>query len=155
VLIPTTLVTSSLTGQQLAYAEVTGNVAITATTEATADVVVTAPSVSLDGGTQIIIEFYCTRVESPGGGTGRGTFAVLYQSVDGGAATALGFFGENFTTGGESQVLTMFCRRVLTPAAGAYVFSIRGFVTTGTGDFVGGTGVSAARQPLYIRITRG
>ena len=43
---------------ELAYAEITANVNVTAISEATAQTVVTAPAITLDGATPILVEFY-------------------------------------------------------------------------------------------------
>lgn len=142
------------TGAELAYTEYTSSVNLSATTEATANTIVTAASITLDGSTSIIVEFYCSALASPGGGTSRFSIIDLYWSFNGGAAGPQGFLADTFTNLNGQIVAACLARRKLTPAAGDYVFSARGHVTAGTGVANAGTGGSGQFMPGYIRVTR-
>src|SRR5262245_22922245 len=52
-------------GSELAYAERTTNLAVGATTEAGADIIVTCPAITLDGATKIVAEFFASQVNTP------------------------------------------------------------------------------------------
>src|SRR5262245_64876015 len=56
-------------GAELAYAEITAAVNLTATTEATANTIITAPAVTVDGSTAILIMFYSQYVYPGTGAT--------------------------------------------------------------------------------------
>lgn len=132
-------------GYRLAYTELQSDVNVAATTEATAAVIVTAVAVTLDGSTEICVEFYSYRVEK--GSTYTGLY--LYDAVGGAAAASIGNFG--LTSG----VYAPFClRRFFTPVAGVHAFSIRGAVDAGTGIVRADVGGVGKGLPAYIRVSR-
>jgi hypothetical protein len=146
-LIPTAVVQAADSVVELAYVEFTANVNITATTEATADTIVSAGAVNFDGVTEVMIEFYADSIESPGVVGGRGTFIVFYEDAD-----SIGTVTEVFNEAATAIRALCFGRRFLTPTAGSKTYSVRGFVTNGTGIVRGGLGGGGARMPGYIRI---
>jgi hypothetical protein len=152
-LIPVAVVEANNAGVELAYAEKTSDTSITATSEATADTVVTAGAVVLDGSTKIIVEFSSPTIQSPGAAGSRGTFIVLYAAKDGAAAASLGRLDVVFNATAAQISIGKLSRRIYTPTVGSYVFSIRSYVTAGTGTVEGGTGVSGGTMPAYIRVT--
>lgn len=136
-------------GSELAHTEFTSSVNCTATTEATANTIVTGAAVTADGVTPLMIEFWCEIVAAST------TLAMrfwLYDSLNGGAATSIGSIGEldlTSTVGAPAPL-----RRRLTPASGSHVFSVRGSVNTGTGTATAGAGGNGLRAPGFIRIIR-
>lgn len=138
---------------ELEYVEFTSAVNITATTEGGADTIVTAGAVVLDGSTEILIEFGCPYCDTPGGGADRGTHILLYAAKDGGAAASLGFISSIFNSASNASRNAMYATRRYTPASGSYVYSIRGFVTAGTGHANAGAGGSGNWAPGWIRIS--
>lgn len=126
-------------GLELAYNEFTSNVSVTATTEGTANTVVTASAVSCDGATPVVIEFYTLQLA-------KGSTYIRLFLYDG--AASVGMLAENLATG------PVVVQRKLTPSNASHTFSIRGSVDAGTGTVVGGAGGLAASMPGYIRITK-
>jgi len=59
---------TSQPGYELGYTEFTANVSVRATTETTANTIVTAPAVSTDGATRIRVEFFSPFVRNPAAG---------------------------------------------------------------------------------------
>jgi hypothetical protein len=135
---------------EVSYTEWTSDVAITATTAATANTVVTAPAHSFDGSTLVIIEFYCPKLYSPGGATGRATFIELYQD-----GSDIGQLGANYSGADSLNIVPVMVRRRMTPASGSRTYSIRCFVTAGTGHAEAGAGGAGNIMPGYIRILTG
>lgn len=128
-------------GYQFDYVEFTSTVSPTATTEGTANVIVTSSSITYDGSTEVMIEFFCPDI----------TPATTYASTilrDDTAAASIGIIG--FQT---ARCSGHFFRK-LTPASGARVYSIRGFVDASNSAYNVGAGGAGNRMPGFIRITR-
>ena len=129
----------------LDYVEYTSNVTPTATTEATADTIVTANSITITNET-IEIEYHSPQVRPEATSDATITF-TLYDN-----GSSIGFYGSYSVISAVPYFAPLLKRR-LTPAAGAHVYSIRAFVGTGTGLVVGGAGGSGNKMPGYIKIT--
>lgn len=129
-------------GYELAYVELTGGVSITATTDATADNVVSSGAVTYDG-TAVWVEFYCPFVVSSAGQT----VVTLYDNT---AGASLG----RILQPAASTQLPGLARRRFTPAAGSRTYSIRAFVGSGTGTIGAGAGGAGVSMPAYVRITK-
>lgn len=127
-------------GQELSYVEFTSDVAVTATTEATASTVVTSDSIECDG-SPIFIEFYTCQVTK-----GTNTITVcLYEDT--------GSIGQ-LANASANQAGGTYARR-RTPSIGRHTYSIRAFVDAGlTGTVQAGAGGSGNQMPGFIRITR-
>lgn len=130
---------------ELAYAEFTSNVSITATTEATANTIKAAPAVTFDGSTAVYIECYSPSWQTV---ATNGIFVVLYQD-----GTSIGRIGDFYAGAGLVNVAGVVERR-MTPAAGSRTYSIRAYTNTGTATVVGGAGGVGNMVPGYIRIVR-
>jgi hypothetical protein len=127
---------------ELDYAQITAPVNVTATTEATANTLITGGAVTYDGATVVMIEAFLPAAL-------RGTSLLQLWLYDGAASIgAIGLVG-NFTTG-ESWV----GRRRLTPSAAAHTYSLRASVDGGTGVATGGAGGVGNYVPAFMRITR-
>jgi hypothetical protein len=130
-------------GYSLDYKEFTSPVSVTATTEGTANTVITADSVAFDGAA-VWIEFSSPAVQPAGGFT---TSIVLRDDT---AGTVLGRIA---AVSGPAAVPAVIRRR-LTPAAGARIYSVRAYTVGGTAIVGGGVGGSGADMPGYISITK-
>jgi len=136
-------------GAEVAYAEITAPVSITATTEATAQVVATAPAFVADGSSQYVVEFSSPAV-NPAGGSG--SSIQLWLFLDGVSIGQLSYLN---ATGATAPLSPQRLSRRLTPAAGSRVFSVRACVSTGTGSVAAGPGGTPAQNvPAFIRITK-
>ncbi len=136
-------------GYQFDHVEQTSATNITATTEATANTIVTGSGVAYDGSTSIMIEFFTEGAITPAV-TGAYMFVCLY---DGSSSIGLwGYFQNVGTT--SSFGVSALLRRKLTPSNATHTYSVRGFVSGGTGSIAAGAGGAATNMPVYIRITK-
>jgi PKD repeat protein len=138
---------ASMPGYEIAYAQITSPVTISATTEGAAQDVVSSGAVTYDG-TAVYIEFYAPRVDV---GAAAETILVLQDG-----ATALGWIGY-FSVGAVTAIQQRTPARLsrkLTPSAGSHTYKITGFRVTVNGTVQAGAGGSAAFMPAYIRVTK-
>jgi hypothetical protein len=132
-------------GYEYAYGEITAPVSITATTDATANDCADAPSVTFDGSTIVEVEFYSPKINP--GSDGR-LLIALYEN----GSSKLRLADIQLTNSSSSKELLV--RRRLTPPAGSDNYSVRAFVTAGTGTVGAGAGGSGNLAPGYIRVTK-
>lgn len=123
------------------YTAFTADVSITATTEATANTVVTAGAFTADGSSAYVVEFF-----APGVGTGTNVTKLwLYQD-----GASIGQLGVSLILSGSATPV-MVGRR-LVPASGSRTYSIRASVDAGTGTVYAGAGGNGNVCPGYIRV---
>ncbi len=162
---PTALAASSTAGQflmnggtatapawashQLDYAEFTGVVSPTATTEATANTVISGNSVAYDGSTAVLIEFFCAGATPDTGGA---TGTLIFTLYDG--SSSIGLWGYVYSQAASNAYVPVRLARRLTPSNASHTYSCRAYVNTGTATVIGGAGGAAANMPGFIRITR-
>jgi hypothetical protein len=133
---------------ELAYAEKTSNTNITATSEATANTIVTAGAVSCDGAMILLVEFGTNAWAQDN--TGPVNRIVLF---DNGSAIGTLFQGVSPSTSSGKPGFTV--RRRLTPSAGSHTFSVRGWVSSASTMIVAGdTFGSGIDAPAYIRVVQ-
>lgn len=136
--------------QELAFAEKRSNTDVTATSEAAADTVVTAPAISTDGSTVVTIEFGTTAF----GQTSTTPVNRLVLFEDG---VAIGTLWAARSPGTSTGRPGFTCFRRMTPTAGTHVYSVRGWVSSAsTWTIAGGVNWPGAGvdKPAYIRIVR-
>lgn len=135
--------------RELDYVQITSNVSPTATTEGTANTVVTASAVSFDGATPVLIEFFSPRARPDDAANGRELHFWLYQD-----GSSIGRIGQVVAgQGGGPATMPIKLERRMTPASGSRTYSIRASVNAGTGVIVAGAGGSGADMPAFIRIS--
>lgn len=132
-------------GDELGYTQFTGAVSVTATSEATANTVVTASAISFDGNTPVMIEFF-----SPYNSNPSATVTMVIVLYEG--ASSIGLWSQLFCSGTEQVPLKL--ERRLTPASGSKTYSVRAYVASGTGTVGAGAGGVGANMPGFIRIRR-
>lgn len=140
----TVAATASAQGTELTYNEFTSPVSITATTEGTANTVVTATAHTYDGATVALIEFFAPAVLI---GTNRIDFALYLDGA------SIGLLSDSVNTSNPPWSHARLARRV-TPASGSRTYSVRAFVNGGTGSVRAGAGGSGAVVPGFIRVTQ-
>lgn len=134
----------------LDYAQITSNASITATSEATADVVVTGSAITYDGATEIMVEFYSPFCRPDTAANDRELRLYLYDGSSSIGRLSLQIAGE----GGGSSHVPVHVKRRLTPSAASHTYSIRASVNAGTGLVGAGTGGSTGEMPAFIRIVK-
>jgi hypothetical protein len=132
--------------RELDYAQITSSVGCTATSEATANSIVTGNAVTYDGSTVILIEFYMPLWTHS---ANNNCYLVLYDG-----SSSIGKVGQLFQTA-NSGINPIRVARRLTPSAASHTYSIRGYTDTG-GTFTAfaGAGGSGNLMPAFIRITK-
>lgn len=138
-------------GTELSYVEFTSAVSVTATTEATANTVVTAAALTFDGATPALVEFFSPDVAPDNAAAGRRIIFALYDG-----SSSIGFLGTgpySQVVGNPADVPVRVARR-LTPAAATKTYSVRAFVSAGTATVSAGAGGAGVALPGYIRITK-
>ena len=134
-------------GYEFDYAEVTTSVDISATSEATANTVVSGAAVTYDGSTIIMVEFFAPVV---------GDVVITLQEMnfwlyDG--ASSIGAIAQlkQAETGGRSAV---YGARRLTPSNASHTYSIRASIASNHAYVYADTGGNTKRCPAFIRITK-
>ena len=133
-------------GKELAYAQITTAVTVSATTEATANVVITAPAVTFDGTASAMIEFFTPRA-NPQNVAAANLIVWLFQD-----GASIGSLGELHTPAAGYNVIPLYLMRRLTPPAGSRTYSVRASVSTGNGA-IGNPG-GGLNVPAFLRIVR-
>lgn len=132
-------------GYEFDYVEITSNVSITATTAATANTAITGSAVTYDGSTIIKIDFFTSAIISPGG---QSIEVVLYDGASQVAKIATLY---NATI--AYYVPGTFSKR-LTPSNASHTYSIRAFVSGGTGTIQAAASGANTNTSAFIRITK-
>jgi hypothetical protein len=126
----------------LAYTEFTSTVSVTATTDP-GTTLVSSGSITCDG-SPLWVEFSCAEVTN----SASLQDSLMNLLVDG---VVTGFSDFVFPTTAASPCLW---RRRLTPSAGTHTFGVAGRTTSGTTQFIAGSGSGSTRMPGYIRVTK-
>ncbi len=140
-------------GFQLDYVEITSNVVLSATTDGNSQgtAVIDGNSVTYDGSTVIVIEFYVARF---GVNVATNTHSGYINLYDG--TTDLGRIAQYLPgTTGLTCSIPILARRKLTPSAAAHTYHIRGWkdASGDTVTVVAGAGGASTVMPAYMRIT--
>lgn len=144
-----TLVYAFPPGYEYDYAEYTGgNVSITATTEATANTIVTGNAVAYDGSTVVEIEFFAPLALPQA----TSTSSLIFYLYDG--SSSIGLWGQVTPPTNASMRVPVQLTRRLTPSNASHTYSVRATTGSGTGIVAGGSGGTGNYMPLFIRITK-
>lgn len=135
-------------GYEFDYAQITAGVTVNATTEGSANTVITGNAVSYDGATVVMIEFFAPQVYSTNTANIDLT-AVLYDG-----ASSIGQIGWLRSETTNRGMIAMHCMRRLTPSNAAHTYSIRAFIASGSGAVQAGIAGSGNLVPAFIRITK-
>lgn len=136
------------TPYEIDYVEFTSSASVSATTEGTANTVVTANAESFDGSTVGVIEFFSAAAR-PAAVDGGSLSLWLYDG-----SSSIGLIGFVNSQGASSSNLPVHVMRRLTPSNASHTYSIRASVSTGTGSVGAGAGGATATMPGFIRISK-
>ena len=139
----------TVSGGEMAYNEFTSAVNPTATTEGTADTVVTASAFTADGVSAYMVEFFTPAARPDTGAAGRSLSFWLYE--DGSSIGRVGFMP---TPAAASDLKPVFTPRRLVPSGASHTYSIRASVSAGTGAIDAGAGGAGNQPPGFIRIRK-
>lgn len=134
--------------RELAYAEFAITVAATVVTESAAVEVVTAPAVTFDGATPVLIDFYSPLV-NPAAVSAAEVRLILF--ADGVTQGMIGFVRVPMA---GNMIVPALVQRRLTPPAGSHTYGIRTHAVGATGYVIAGGGGPGAYLPGFIRISR-
>jgi hypothetical protein len=134
-------------GTELAYTEITSNVSVTATVEASATPIVTAGAFTFDGSTKALIIFYTPLVITAAVASATVT---LWLFEDG---SSIGALGTVKTAAGVDTRVPVTVARRMTPSAASHTYSVRATQSGGNGTVAAAAGGSGNTFPAYIRIT--
>lgn len=133
--------------RDFSYVELTTSTNFNATTEATANTIVTAAAVTFDGVTPIYVEFFAPALEHP---AGVGDLARIWLYDNG---SSIGLLAQIGVTADAGRIPILVSRR-LTPSAAAHTYSIRASVQTAAGQVVCQAGGAGLLVPAYIRVRK-
>jgi hypothetical protein len=140
----------AMPGEELAYNQITANIAITTTNSAGSNLVIEGTTRAYDG-SPVIIEFFSDCVQAPNAVN----TATFIQFLDG--PTDLGVFGEVYNgTNTVGIAAAVYARRRITPTAGTHNYRIGGYMSGSTsGSVFAGAGTGGGiHSPAYIRVIR-
>lgn len=133
-------------GLQLDYVEVTSNLTVSATADASADDFIVGNALTFDGATKIRIEVYSPFIQTST------TVIGLLNLFDG--STDLGRIVNSApATSSGNCSMNIIGARLLTPTAGLHTYKIKAWKTGGTVLIGAGTGGVATYLPAYYRVT--
>jgi hypothetical protein len=134
--------------KEVGYTQFTSAVSVTATTDATADTVVSSGAITYEA-VPHLIEFFVRAARPDSGAAGRNLNIALYDST-----TSLGLIGLVQTPAAATMWVPVYAMRRLTPTAASHTYIVKAWVNAGTGNIDAGAGGAGVGMPGFIRITR-
>src|SRR5262245_3978558 len=135
--------------KDLAAAEVTSPITITATSEAAAQPIITLPAITLETAYPILLQFVCPYAVPPNTANAVLIF-TLYEKE-----TRLGRLAQIRSPGQPPGGSAIFGARRLEPGIGTFTYSVRGSISAGTSaTATAGPGGAGNDVPLLARIRR-
>ena len=133
-------------GLLLSYTEVTTNVTIASTTEATGTAIVSPPAIIFDGAA-VWCEFFCSAVNLPTAALGNAVVFSLFEGAT--QITRIARCDTQETT--SSTNILAFGRYHFTPTLGSHTYTITAFAssTTGAPAAHAGAGGTGNLPPMY------
>lgn len=132
---------------ELAYAEITAAVTISATSEASPNPVVTAPAVTFNGTSAQIIEFFSPRVDV---GAAAGSIVILLLMRDGASLGRWGYILNTNQAAAQGWPVSLH-RRLVTPS-GSHTYAVAAIAGGANGAVQAGAGGPSTFVPAYLRI---
>lgn len=134
--------------KEVDYEEFTSDVSVTATSEGTANSVVSASTLTYEA-VPHLIEFFATGARPDNGAAGRILHITLFDST-----TVIGALAGVTTPAASNMNVPVYLARRLTPTAASHTYNIKAWASAGTGLIQAGSGGAGTKLPGFIRITR-
>lgn len=132
------------------YTQITSTVSVGSTSAAAPTDVIVAPSVTYDGSTVVLFQFYCALVGTPAGNGAFLRVGLWDGSTDLGRIASM-----TNPTGVPSMAIPVHAVMRLTPSAGAHTYKIVAWVSSGTGTINAGIGgPTGVVVPAFFRQSR-
>ncbi len=141
-----------LPGAEIGYDQITASVNITATSEATANALITCAAHYFDGG-PVLLQVYAPFLYTA---TVASNAIGITLSEGGSVICELAFIRPANVAPSIQHFPSCFASFRFTPTAGMHTYVIGGYTasTTGTPGFGAGTGTALADVPAYARFTK-
>lgn len=134
-------------GTEIGYDQITGNVTVSSTTEASGTSVIAGSSHTFDG-SPVIATFYCAGVDVAGS-SGAEVVVNLFES-----STQIGRLGLFQSAGAGGLITGATLTYRFTPSAGAHTYSVTAYEFGGAGVILAGSGGAGGYLPTYLRFTK-
>lgn len=128
--------------------EFTSDVTVTATTEGTANSVVSAGAITYEN-VPHLITFCAPGARPDNGAAGRILHIILYDST-----TAIGELCGLTTPAAANMNVCVTAQHKLTPTAASHTYNVKAWTSAGTALIQAGAGGSGTKLPGFIRIER-
>jgi len=138
-------------GYEINYTQITANVNIVSTTEATGTTILSPGAITFDG-TLVLCHFYTPRIQADTSSAGDVVIVSLFEGAT--QIARLGIVTTLITTTNFSSTMSAFYR--FTPTAASHTYTITAYAssTTGTPIVGAGAGGTAAYSPAFVRFTK-
>ena len=138
-------------GFEINYTQITGNVNVVSTTEATGTTIISPGAITFDG-TAVIVEFWAIEIDTSTVGVDQSVTVSLFES-----ATQITRLYSGFTQATASARSTgCYGKFRFTPTAASHTYTITAFASdvTGTPKVVAGSGGTGGKPPAFVRFTK-
>jgi hypothetical protein len=122
----------------------TSTISVTATTAGTANTLITSSSLTLEGSTNYLIEYFAPAV----GATGATSMTLVFYE------DSTSFFNLCSFSVSTTEVIPVYVNTVWSTSTSAHTFSIKAFVGSGTGQVFSGAGTSGNLCPSRLTVSR-
>lgn len=136
--------------REIGYAETTSDLSVTATTEATAQQLVSLGAITYEA-VPTQITFGCAQARPDTGAAGR-TLTFVLQ--DGASTIVVGVWGRQAAPAAAASNVPVSLSHRFIPSAASHTYNVRCFVSVATGLVSAGAGGSATNGPAWIRACR-
>lgn len=133
--------------RELAYQEFTGTVVVSALTEATANLIVQAAAITVDGTKPIVVEFFASSLYLAADAAGNSCQLALYED-----GVSIGRWCVVYTTNNIDLEVPLYLARRFTPAGGSHTYSVRAYRGNANCEVRAGGGGVGNRFPGSIRL---
>jgi hypothetical protein len=135
--------------KEVGYSQVTSDVTVTATSEATATAVVALGAITYEA-VPHMIEFSAPDARPNTGAAGQNITFALFDST----TAVVGVWGRIATPAASGNLVPVRLGYRFTPTAAAHTYNVKCWVSVSSGLVQAGAGGSATHGPAWLRITR-